>query len=117
MRKSLLSDASKYKYNDIPSPKATNPVDEEMKAAVSRAVTSKANREQAASVDLMEAQRRTRPIGMNSLTSRQSARDGISRSGSIADRGSAKTGRGYYHPDRIRERALRRDEKWRQMGG
>lgn len=68
---------------------------------------AKTNRMHSASVDLAEAQWAARPAGTRSI-----ARP---KAGPKANDIGRKSGRGYYHPDRIRERALRRDEQWQRQ--
>lgn len=47
----------------------------------------------------------------DSYAARQKQADGVSRTGSIASRGKKQVGRGYYHPDRVEMRWVKRSER------
>lgn len=82
-------------------------IDDMMRRGVENAPRDKTNRMHSASVDLTEAQWAARPAGTRSIARPEA--------GPKANDIGRKSGRGYYHPDRIRERALRRDEQWQRQ--
>lgn len=93
----------------------TSYVDGEMKRAISsfkmRKLKKKTNAQHSANVDAAEMERASRPaIGSGTLSTRTGS---ISRPESRPSANSTErtSGRGYYHPDRIAERSMRRREK------
>jgi hypothetical protein len=79
-------------------------VDRDLKIASAASAERKTNAQHSANVEAAERAKASRPaIGSRSLSGRTGPLSSRSQGG--------KTGRGFYHPDRIEERAIKRRER------